>query len=95
MQWYNLFRFGEEKVKFGDKTEVKHQRDGELYDVIATSYLSKSDIEDESPVTCVVEIPKSNYIKKETITYDGMTHFELLKTVHLQCADVEHYRASI
>jgi hypothetical protein len=32
----------------------------------------RSEITDESPVTCEVTIPNSDYSKKETITYDGM-----------------------
>lgn len=49
----------------------------EVWDVTVTAKLRKSEIRDESPVSCVVKIPNSDYVKEETITYDGMKSFLL------------------
>lgn len=49
--------------------------DNEAYNVVVTAELKKSDIVDESEVTCVVEIPNSDYMTRKTITYDGMKSF--------------------
>lgn len=49
----------------------------EVYDVIVTAKLKKSEIKDESPVACELSIPNSDYTKRETITYDGMKSFSI------------------
>lgn len=71
---FSLFRrFDNEERDF--TTEVSNKTDGDVYDVIVKTQMKKSEIQDESPVTCVVKIPNSDYIKRETITYDGMKSF--------------------
>lgn len=57
------------------ETVVENNLQDEVYDVILTAKLKKSEIKDESPVTCVVTIPNADYTKRETITYDGMNTF--------------------
>lgn len=47
-------------------------------DISITSNVLRSEIEDESPVTCVVSIPNSDYTKSETTTYDGMNAFLII-----------------
>lgn len=49
----------------------------DAYDVVASAELKKSEIEDESEVTCEVEIPNVGYKSTKKITYDGMKSFLL------------------
>lgn len=66
----------------------------DVWDVTVTATLQKTEIKDESPVTCVVKIPNADYIKKETIKYDGtksfLAFFRLffLTNCDDKCADV-------
>lgn len=69
-------RFGNEEKDFQFETESK--LNGEVYDVQLSGQIKKSDIADESTVTCLVAIPDSDYAKRETITYDGMKSFQFL-----------------
>ena len=64
------FRFdNEERTEF---EFVRHVVNGNnSVDVILSTHVKKSEIKDESPVSCVVSLPKAKYIKIETKTYDG------------------------
>lgn len=42
------------------------------FDVTMTAQIARTDMEDESPVSCHIRIPNSDYTKEKTITYDGM-----------------------
>lgn len=66
-------RFDNEERDFHTETETNLEN--EVYDVMVTARMKKSEIRDESPVTCVVSIPNTDYMKRETITYDGMKSF--------------------
>lgn len=52
-------------------TDVETKLGDESYNVTVSAILLKNKIQDESPVSCLVKIPNSEYEKKETITYDG------------------------
>jgi hypothetical protein len=69
-----FFRFNDKEQENVTVTNNKVE-DENLYDVEAKLNVKKSDIEDESEVTCLVNIPNSDYTKRETITYDGMKSF--------------------
>lgn len=76
--------------------DVEKNLEDEVWDVTVTAKLKKTEIKDESPVSCVVKIPNSDYVKQETITYDGMKSFFLntfsrlffLTNCDDKCADV-------
>lgn len=53
-------------------TNVETKLGDESYNVTVSAILLKNKIQDESPVSCLVQIPNSKYEKRETITYDGM-----------------------
>lgn len=71
LYYAQLKRFdNEERQEFVIETESK-EHDG-VTDVTISTNVMRNDIRDESPVSCEVSIPQSNYTKKETKTYDGM-----------------------
>lgn len=60
----------EERQEFVVETESK-ENDG-VTDVTISTNVMRNEIRDESPVSCEVSIPQSDYTKKETKIYDGM-----------------------
>lgn len=42
------------------------------YNVTLSAQINKSDIEDDSELSCLVRIPNTEYERREAITYDGM-----------------------
>ncbi|CRL04497.1 CLUMA_CG017577, isoform B [Clunio marinus] len=46
------------------------QQDTELFNITVTTVLNKTEIVDDSPMTCVVKIPNTDYIKQEHKIYD-------------------------
>lgn len=66
---FDILRFNDQVSK-DSHTEYK-STDGGLYDVEISAQLKRGDIEDESSVACLVNIPDADYSKKESITYDG------------------------
>jgi len=72
---HNIYPLPEIKLLFDNEerdvqTEVEKNLEEEVWDVTVTAKLKKSEIKDESPVSCVVKIPNSDYVKEQTITYD-------------------------
>lgn len=45
------------------------------YNITLRTEIPKDDIDDESEVTCLVQIPNTEYEAKDTVTYDGMNKF--------------------
>jgi hypothetical protein len=71
LPWLSNLRFdNEERKEFHFETDTKLEE--ELYDITVSTQILKSELKDESPVSCLVSIPNSDYSKRETITYDGM-----------------------
>lgn len=68
-------RFDSEEREIHYETESTSK--DEVYDVSLTATVKRSDVKDESPVTCEVKIPNTDYVKRQTITYDGMISFTL------------------
>lgn len=52
------------------------------YNITLTTEVPKADIEDESEVTCLVQIPNTEYEASHTVTYDGMKNYFLLINAH-------------
>jgi hypothetical protein len=48
------------------------------YNITITTQVPKDEIDDESEVTCRVQIPNTEYEAKDTVTYDGMKNFQLI-----------------
>lgn len=68
--YFYCFRFDNEDRDVAPSTEAKME-DGS-YDVTMTAQIAKTDMKDESPVSCHMRIPNTDYSKEKTITYDGM-----------------------
>jgi hypothetical protein len=73
---FDIQRFDNEERDF--LVETEEQVNEGVTDVTITTNVLRSEIKDESPVTCEVSIPNSDYTKKETITYDGMKSFPII-----------------
>lgn len=70
-----VFRFDNEDRDVTALTEAKMEEgSGEIsrYDVTMTAQIAVAEMKDESPVSCHMRIPNSDYSKEKTITYDGM-----------------------
>ncbi|CAO1411207.1 unnamed protein product [Diamesa serratosioi] len=73
----NVYPRPEMKFKFDSsdrdvQASVKAKLDEEVYDVSMTAQIAKSDLNDDSSVSCHMRIPNTDYTKEKTITYDGM-----------------------
>lgn len=42
------------------------------FNVTISAQINKSDIEDDSELSCLVRIPNTEYERRESVTYDGM-----------------------
>lgn len=66
-----VFRFEDRDVD-GIIEPQKEDSSAESYDVTMTAQIAKIDMKDESPVSCYMKIPNSDYTKEISVTYDGM-----------------------
>lgn len=43
-----------------------------MYDVSLSTLVKKSDLKDETEISCVLGVPGTDYIKQKDVTYNGM-----------------------
>lgn len=72
-------RFANGPSNFEAKVETMNGTS--THNVTLTAEISKDDVYDESDVTCLVQIPNTEYETHDKVTYDGMNNFRLISAL--------------
>ena len=65
-------RFDNEAKKLDKMLDSKPNDEDKLYDVHVSTTVPKSDIKDDTEISCILKVPGTDYLKKREVTYDGM-----------------------